>query len=75
MSGRSQILAIGTVIGAALGFGIAFLATEAKEEKQQLAESGANVYIHPRARDWVTFAAAAIALARQFSRMIEPRTQ
>lgn len=70
---RIEVLAIGTAIGALLGFGIALLATDARKEKNQLAENGAVVRIHPNARDWVTFAAAAIALARQFARMIEPK--
>ena len=72
---RGRILIIGSIIGALLGFGVAWIAYDARNEERQLSGEGAKVRIKPGARDWVAFAAAAIALARQFSNMIEPKVE
>ena len=70
---RIRFLVIGTAIGAAIGMAVAWLATDAKNEELRLASDGNAVSIRPDARQWVSFAVAAVTLLRQFSNMIEPR--
>jgi len=71
---RYRFLLIGAVIGGVLGMVAAWLAADALEEQAQLELADINAArIQPRARDWLTFGVAAVALLRQFSEMLAPR--
>ncbi|NUQ37329.1 MAG: hypothetical protein HUU23_05935 [Caldilineales bacterium] len=71
---RYRFLLIGAVIGGVLGMAAAWLAADALDEQAQLQELDvAAIRIQPRARDWLTFTVAAVALLRQFSEMLAPK--
>lgn len=74
MNERTRILLVGTAVGAAIGLLIALVATENKEARAQLEQSGVTLST-PGVTDWIRFGVAAIALLRTFADIMSPKTK
>ncbi len=69
---RRRFLLIGAAIGAILGLAVAWVATDARREEEQLQAQGVQASIQPSAREWVKLAVAAAALLRQVADILTP---
>ncbi|NOX63166.1 MAG: hypothetical protein GXP42_14670 [Chloroflexi bacterium] len=74
MSERTRILLVGAAVGAAIGLVAALVATENKEARARLEESGATLST-PSATEWIRFGVAAVALLRSFADIMSPKTR